>query len=84
MYSIVWLEPIQSEKNLSIMPLVTSNAHIQFFSGMSGSTIITLQSARESRGRTLFQLRFKESTRKIRRSYQGGKSHSETKEPIAD
>ena len=39
MYSSAWLEPLQSEKNLNIMPLVTSNARIQAFSGMSGSTI---------------------------------------------
>jgi hypothetical protein len=31
MDSSAWLEPLQSEKNLNMMPLVTSNGHIQVF-----------------------------------------------------
>jgi hypothetical protein len=31
MYSSAWLEPLQSEENLNMMPLVTTNANIQVF-----------------------------------------------------
>jgi hypothetical protein len=31
MDSSAWLEPLQSEENFNMMPLVTSNAHIQVF-----------------------------------------------------
>jgi hypothetical protein len=47
MYSSVWLEPLQNEKNLNIVPLVKATPILRSLSGMSESTIGALQSARE-------------------------------------